>query len=147
MRRWLLQFSLWLGSPRLVAWVAQRLAVEPDERAALAAVEATRRGIMTLYNLRCPLCGTEIQQAWTVTPDGRLGVRRKSLCPACDFRLDCCRHCQHFLLGGSGSHMVGGGGMPTLRINDDDYSSGRCGVYRTYTSVYELYDERTADRL
>ncbi len=141
----LLRLALWLGWPRLVAWTAWRLGITREERDGLSAAEAARRGLASLLNLRCPLCGTEIRGAWTVTADGQLGARRASVCPTCDFRLDSCRHCRHFRPGGAAGAAVNSGMM--VRVGDEDFTQGGCEVYRGYASVYDLYGEKMADRL
>lgn len=141
MHAFLIRLCLRLGSPRLTRWLAERLGVTADERAAWARAEAARRGLASLADLRCPLCGSEIRRAWTVTPDGRLNARRGSLCPTCDFRLDSCRHCRHFLPG-SGQR----GEFLAPAFGETDYTTGRCNIYRGYVSVYDLYGGAMADR-
>lgn len=143
----LLQWSLALGAARPAAWLARRLGVTPEARARLAAEEAGRRRLARLTNLRCPLCDTEIEDAWTVTPEGGIEARPNSACPHCDFRLDACRHCRHFVAGGTGgSSYTGSPLQPMAHFGDEDFTRGGCGVYRAYVSVYDLYDPKTADR-
>ena len=143
----LFQWTLSLGAVRLAAWLARRLGVTPEAQARLAAEEARRRRLARLTNLRCPLCDTEIEDAWTVTPEGRIEARPGCTCPRCDFRLDACRHCQHFVAGGTGgSSYTGWSLQPMVKFGDEDFTRGGCGVYRAYVSVYDLYDPKTADR-
>ena len=143
----LLKLTLSAGADGIAARLARRLGVTLETRARLASEEAQRRRLARLTNLRCPLCDTEIEDAWTVTPDRRIEARPNCVCPRCDFRLDACRHCQHFVAGGtSGSSYTGWSLQPMVNFGDEDFTRGGCGVYRAYVSVYDLYDERTADR-
>lgn len=143
MRDIAMRLALALGSPRLTRWLAARLAITPGEREVEARDEAKRRGLASLASLCCPLCGSEIRDAWRVEADGHIGARRASLCPTCDFRLDSCRHCRHFLPGQDGPR----GDFLTPGFGNVDYTSGRCNVYRGYVSVYDLYGESMADRM
>ena len=82
-------------------WGARVEALSPDERAALLAQETATLGLSRADGLRCPLCAAEIPRAWALTPDGHPTVAPGPIeCPRCDFRLDACRHCAHFLPGG-----------------------------------------------
>jgi hypothetical protein len=104
------------------------------ERQAILAEAATRRGLRRIDSLRCPLCSSEIEPALMLAGDGRLAVRPHSHCPRCDFRLDSCRHCQHF-------QPAHGMGMPGFdwggASGGTDYTHGRCGFYREAVPVTE----------
>ena len=94
-------------------------------------IDLTRQhNLLSITNVRCPLCESEIKNALAVSTDGELYIRRNAACPHCDFRVDACRHCEHFRPAG------GGFAMFDLR---GDYSHGRCGVYRAVESVRTAY--------
>src|SRR5512136_1546064 len=74
----------------------------PEARELL--VEAARaHNLLNVANVRCPLCGSEIKDALAVADDGELYVRRKAACAHCDFRVDSCRHCAHFMPSTAGA--------------------------------------------
>jgi len=78
-------------------------------------------------NIRCPVCDAELANVLTVLDSGGLGVRPAAQCPQCDFRLDACRHCQHFLPANDG---FGG---------QKDFTTGRCGLYRAPQLVQNAF--------
>ena len=102
---WLVHRLGWalLGAvvPSRYWWKTRIERLSPREQADLLARETTALGLSCADSLRCPLCTAEIPHAWTLTPDGRSTVAPGPVeCPRCDFRLDACRHCIHFLPGG-----------------------------------------------
>jgi len=111
-------------------WGARIAALSPEEEETLLAQETAALGLERADSLRCPLCGAEITHAWALTPEGRPTVAPGPVeCPDCDFRLDTCRHCAHFLPGGPqamGQSGWAGGG---------DITHGRCGHYRSSQPV------------
>ena len=117
-------------------WYDERLRLLPsEERARLRARHAERLGLQQISNLHCPLCGTEIQRVWVLGGSGRLAVRKGPVvCPACDFRLDSCRHCAHFKQG------IG-------IMHSHDSSHGHCTFYKTFQPVEELCPPEVAQRL
>jgi len=122
-----------LGSvaPSRYWWGARVDALSLEERADLLARETVALGLSRADGLRCPLCRAEVVRAWALTPDGRPTVAPGPIqCPRCDFRLDACRHCAHFLPGepqawGQISYIGG------------DSSFGRCGRRRVSQPVEE----------
>jgi hypothetical protein len=88
-------------------------------------------GLSRADGLRCPLCRAEVDRAWALTPDGRPTVTPGPVeCPRCDFRLDACCHCAHFLPGrlrAWGQLDFGGG----------DLTFGRCDRRRVSQPVEE----------
>ena len=81
-------------------WRARIESLLPQEQADLLSRETARLGLSRADSLRCSLCTAEIERAWTLTSEGRPTVGPSPVaCPRCDFRLDSCRHCVHFLLG------------------------------------------------
>ena len=105
-----------------------RLSV-PEARELLVAT-AQAHGLLSVVNLRCPLCDYEIANALAVTADGELYIRRQTTCAHCDFRADACRHCAHFRPASGGA---------TAFDRHGDVSHGRCGFYRTVESVRTAY--------
>jgi len=72
----------------------------PGEQADLLKRETAALGLARADNLRCPLCGADVPRAWALDSDGRPTAAPGPIkCPQCDFRLDACRHCAHFLPG------------------------------------------------
>ena len=91
--------------------------------------------------LQCPLCGAPVPHAWTLDEKGRPTVARGPIrCPACDFRLDACRHCAHFLPGSARGWVQPGFGS-------DDMTFGRCGFYQSVQPVEQAADPDMARRL
>lgn len=119
-------------------WWAARLDLQKtDEADALLASMARAYGLAHITNVRCPLCESEIEDALSVTADGMLAVRSGATCPRCDFRLDACRHCAHFLPAKD----------PYATFNrQGDVTHGRCNRYRALQPVREAYPH-LADRL
>lgn len=127
------------------AWWDHRLRLMPEtERRQLLADLSMRWNQPAPETLRCPLCGAaDLEQVW-IMREGRLAVaRREAVCPSCGFRLDCCRHCVHFL---PGEGNTSGFGISSL-IGGGDIGSGRCGHYKTWRSVREVCPPDMARRL
>jgi len=128
-------------APARYWWGARIDALSPEERADILARETEALGLSRADSLRCPLCGAEIPHAWMLGPDGRPTVAPGPVeCPGCDFRLDACRHCIHFLPGGdrtAGQPGWGGG----------DVTFGRCGRYRQSQPVEQACTPEMARRL
>jgi hypothetical protein len=122
-----------LGSviPSRYWWGARVEALSPEERADLLARETAALGLSRADGLRCPLCRAEVVHAWALTPDGHPTVAPGPVeCPRCDFRLDACRHCAHFL---PGSPRAWG----QISYIGGDSSFGRCGRRRVSQPVEE----------
>jgi hypothetical protein len=103
----------------------------PEARELL--IDLTRtHNLLSITNVRCPLCDTEIKNALAVTDGGELYVRRNAACPHCDFRVDACRHCAHFQPATDGFTMFDRRG---------DFSHGRCDFYRAVESVRTAYPQ------
>jgi len=111
-----------------------RLAV-PEARELLS-IMAHAHGLLSVVDVRCPLCDHEIRNALSVAADGELYVRRQAACAHCDFRVDACRHCAHFQPATGGAMLERHG----------DFSHGRCGFYRAVEPVRTAYP-RHARRL
>ena len=128
-------------------WWGVRLEhLAPAEQMAVLAEAARRLGLHSVANLRCPLCGQEIEKALGISPTGQIVVPRETICPTCGFRLDACRHCQHFKPGAqSGGAGPTWGGM-AMRW-ETDYTQGACRLYKEARSVTELYPPQMAERL
>jgi hypothetical protein len=114
----------WWGArlERLAAPTARELLVEA----------ARAHHLLQVTNVRCPLCDTEIKNALAVADDGELYVRRQAACAHCDFRVDACRHCAHFIPSTAGDTVFGRHG---------DFSHGRCGFYRAPEAVRTAYPQ------
>ena len=111
-------------APARYWWGARLEALSTQERDALLVRETKTLGLSRADGVRCPLCTVEISHAWTLTCAGRPTVSPGPVeCPACDFRLDACRHCIHFLPASIG----GIGTSPWLA---SDVTSGRCNRYK-----------------
>ncbi len=115
-------------------WQARLERLNSDEANHLLQSAAHARRLTSVVNVRCPLCDAEIVNALAVTASGALAIRPLAQCPRCDFRLDACRHCQHFLPAEDG---LGG---------QKDFTYGRCEQYRAAQPVREAYPH-IADRL
>ena len=112
-------------------WGARVEALAPEERADLLARETAALGLSRADGLRCPLCGAEVVRAWALAPDGCPTVASGPVeCPRCDFRLDACRHCAHFLPGGLR-------GWGQLDFGGGDFTFGRCDRRRVSQPVEE----------
>jgi hypothetical protein len=125
-----LRWALWGAVvPARYWWEARIEAMPQQERSALLARETAALGLKQADGLRCPLCGTEVPGAWTLDAQGQAAVAPGPVeCPACDFRLDACRHCAHFLPGAPRSL-----GVPSWQAGD--ITSGRCGHYKAWQAV------------
>ena len=125
-------------SPMRYWWGARLLLLPRPTQERLLTEGATRLGLSRVDSVRCPLCGTGIERAWTVNNAGRLDVARRTVvCPQCDFRLDACRHCRHFRPGGAA------GSLDTLT----DYTRGRCAVHKRSQPVEDFCAPEMAKRL
>jgi hypothetical protein len=123
-------------------WGARIGALSPRERADLLARETEALGLSRADSLRCPLCGAEVPRAWALAPDGCPTVAPGPVeCPRCDFRLDACRHCAHFL---PGSPQAWGGGFGW---GGGDVTSGRCDRYKVQQPVEQTCAPGMARRL
>ncbi len=113
-------------------WGARIEALSAQERDALLASETEALGLSRADSVRCPLCTAEVSHAWTLTPAGHPTVGPSPVeCPDCDFRLDACRHCTHFLP----SPGRGAAASPWLA---GDVTSGRCNRYRGLQPVEQV---------
>ena len=111
-------------------WGARLRILSEDEARALLQAAAQAQRLTSVVNVRCPLCDAEIVDALTLTDEGRLVIRPNAQCSRCDFRLDACRHCAHFLPAQEGFSLTKGQG---------DFSHGRCGQYRALQPVRDAY--------
>ena len=125
-----LRWALWGAvSPARYWWRARIETMPEQERSALLARETAALGLERADSQRCPLCQAEVPCAWALDAGGRATVAPGPVeCPACDFRLDACRHCAHFLPGAPRSP-----GVPSW--NAGDITSGRCGHYKEWQAV------------
>jgi len=122
-------------------WGARIEALSPDERDELLARETEALGLSRADSLRCPLCGAEVPGAWTLTPDGRPTVARGPVeCPHCDFRLDACRHCAHFLPGSAQT-------QGQVGLGSGELTFGRCERYKTAQPVERVCPPEMARQL
>lgn len=122
-------------------WGGRIAALSADEREALLARETESLGLSQANSIRCPLCSTEISHAWILTSAGRPSVGPGPIaCPDCDFRLDACRHCTHFLPGSP----QGLGISPWL---SGDVTTGRCNRYKAPQPVEQVCAPDMARRL
>jgi hypothetical protein len=116
-------------APSRYWWGTRIDAMSPDERRELLARQTATLGLSRADSERCPLCGSEIAHAWIVTASGRADVAPGPVtCGACDFRLDACRHCHHFLPGPPR-------GWVDLSFGQGDITFGRCGIYKSVQPV------------
>jgi hypothetical protein len=110
-------------------WGARIEALDPQEQHDLLAHETDALGLSRADSLLCPLCGVEVPHAWGLTAQSQPTVALGPIeCPRCDFRLDTCRHCAHFLPGRPQSW----GQLPWAQ---DDPTTGRCNQYRAWQPV------------
>ena len=120
-------------------WRARIGTLPPQEQAELLACETASLGLTRADSLWCPLCGTEVERAWTLDCDGRPTVAPGPVqCPQCDFRLDACRHCANFLPG-----------LPQAASSwtSTDTTFGRCGFYKATLPVAQICPPEVAQRL
>lgn len=113
-------------------WQARLKRMSQAEARTVLAEQAAVHRLASVANLRCPLCDTEIENALSVTAAGVLAVHSPARCPRCDFRLDACRHCRHFL---PAEDNWGG---------QKDFTTGRCGLYRAPQPVREAFPQIAA---
>ncbi len=116
-------------------WGARLDRLTASEALELLATAAQTLGLLSVANVRCPLCDAEIKHVFSVTANGELYVHRQAKCTQCDFRVDACRHCAHFLPAGA-----------TMFEQRGDFSHGRCGFYRASEPVRTAYPQH-AQRL
>ncbi len=128
-------------APSRYWWGARIEVLSPQEQADLLARETTALGSSRAGGLRCPLCGAEVPHAWALTPAGRPTVAPGPVeCPRCDFRLDSCRHCAHFLPGKPRAWGQFGWGS-------DDVTFGRCNRYKEPQPVEQVCRPEVACQL
>ncbi|MEJ2209302.1 MAG: hypothetical protein P8129_09735 [Anaerolineae bacterium] len=137
-----LAWALWGALVPSHYWWDRRLAaMSAPARQALLARETAKLGLSRADAQRCPLCGTEIPGAWTLNQEGQSTMASGPVeCPACDFRLDSCRHCKHFMPGGPQ-------GAFQLSAHAADITSGRCGFYKRSQPVEQTTTPDMARRL
>jgi len=127
-------------APSRYWWGARIEMMSPQEQANLLAHETAKLDLTRADNLRCPLCGAEVVNAWTLDADGQPAIPPGPVqCPQCDFRLDACRHCAHFL---PGSATTSG-----LTLRGDEMTFGRCRFYKTPQPVERITTPEMARRL
>jgi hypothetical protein len=132
----MLRWVLWAVVDADRYWWGARLdRLSAPEARELLVETARAHDLLNVTNLRCPLCSHEIKNALSVAADGELYVRRKAACAHCDFRVDACRHCAHFLPATAGATMFDRYG---------DYSHGRCGYYRAPEAVRTAYPQHAS---
>jgi hypothetical protein len=127
-----LGWALWGAVvPSRYWWGAHIEAMSPDAQQQLLARETQALGLTRADGERCPLCAAEIPQAWALDGEGRVTVAQGPVqCLECEFRLDSCRHCRHFLPGPPRSSFE-------LAPSEADITSGRCGFYKQSQPVEE----------
>ncbi|MFW6181294.1 MAG: hypothetical protein ACOC8N_06050 [Spirochaetota bacterium] len=117
--------------PSLYWWKYRLPLLSPEQKARIMERETAALDVGSPDSLACPLCGREIPRAWAIDRHGRLTVaRRPAACPRCDFRLDSCRFCGHFMPGERGS-------WGQVGFGESDITFGRCEVYRKEMPVEE----------
>jgi len=127
-------------TPSRYWWGARIEALSPQEQANLLARETAALGLSRADSLRCPLCGAEVPHAWALASNGRHTVAPGPIeCPHCDFRLDSCRHCAHFL---PGPPQAWG-----LSWRSDDLTCGRCNQYKVTQPVEQACSPEMARQL
>jgi hypothetical protein len=128
-------------APSRYWWGARIEAMPPAERDDLLARETAAMGLERADGLSCPLCRSEIPRAWEVDASGRPTVAQGPVeCTRCDFRLDSCRYCVHFL---PGAPAVWG----HLPLGHGDRTFGRCSSYREPQAVEQAYSPQMARQL
>jgi hypothetical protein len=129
-----------LGGTHLIAvldadrywWGARLDRLALPEARELLAESARAHNLLNVANVRCPLCDAEITSALAAADDGELYVRRQAACARCDFRVDACRHCAHFLPATVSF---------TMFDRHGDFSHGRCAQYRAPEPVRTAYPQ------
>lgn len=128
-------------APSRYWWGARLKDMPSDEQADLLARETAALGLARADSLRCPLCGADAPRAWALDSAGRPTAAPGPIkCPQCDFRLDACRHCAHFL---PGSPQAWGRGS----WSSDDWTFGRCSVYKELQPVEQVSSPEMARQL
>jgi hypothetical protein len=112
-------------------WGARLDRFSVSEARVLLADSAREHDLLNVTDVRCPLCDHEIKQALSVV-GGDIVVRRQAVCAGCDFRVDACRHCAHFIPATDSGAIFG---------REGDFSHGRCGFYRASESVRTAYPQ------
>jgi len=129
------------AAPSLYWWNYRIPLLTSRQKARILERETAALGVGSPDSLACPLCGREVPRAWALADDGRLTVAgRPAACPRCDFRLDSCRFCGHFLPGERGS-------WGQVGFGESDITFGRCGVYRREMPVEEACPRHVAEQL
>ncbi len=130
-----IEIARWTLTALIVAdrywWGARLDRLSVPQARGLLADNAREHDLLNVTDVRCPLCDYEIKQALSVVDDD-LVVRRQAVCAHCDFRVDACRHCAHFIPAADGV---------TLLERHGDFSHGRCGFYRALESVRTAYPQ------
>ena len=127
--------------PSLYWWKYRISAQTSVQRDNLLRKETATLNLKSPDNLICPLCGSEIERAWTVTENGSATVSKGPIsCPRCDFRLDSCRFCQHFLAGKPGA-------WGQVGMGESDITCGRCSIYKEERPVDKTYSPSVAKKL
>ena len=122
-------------------WAARIEAMTVREREEVLAQGTSDLGLNRAGSLRCPLCGTEVPRAWALDAGHYPTIAPGPIeCPECDFRLDACRHCAHFLPGSPQR-------ITSARWVADDLGSGRCSRYRVSQPVEQTTTADMARRL
>jgi hypothetical protein len=128
-------------APARYWWRARIEAMPEQERRSLLNSETVELGLEKADSLRCPLCGAEVPSAWALDAARQAAVAPGPVkCPSCDFRLDACRHCAHFLPGAPRSP-----GVPSWHA--DDITSGRCRHYKAWQAVEQTTTPEMARQL
>jgi hypothetical protein len=113
-------------------WGARLDRLSIAEARELLVETARAHNLLNVTSMRCPLCDSEMKNVLAVADNGDLYVRRQATCPHCDFRVDACRHCAHFLPATDGA---------TVFDRHGDLSHGRCAQYRALESVRTAYPQ------
>jgi hypothetical protein len=128
-------------APHRYWWGARLEGMSPGEQADLLTRETAALGLARADSLRCPLCGADVPRAWALDFDGRPTAAPGQIkCPRCDFRLRACRHCAHFLSGNPPGWGRGG-------WSSDDWTFGRCSVYKELQPVEQVSSPEMARQL
>jgi hypothetical protein len=128
-------------TPSRYWWGARIEALSPHEQADLLAQETAALGLSRADSLRCSLCGAEVPHAWALASNGRPTVAPGPIeCPHCDFRLDSCRHCAHFLPGPPQA-------WGSLNWGGSDVTSGRCNIHKVTQPVEQACAPEMARQL
>jgi hypothetical protein len=127
--------------PSLYWWKYRISVLTSEQRESLLRKETATLNLRSPNNLICPLCGSEIEGAWAVTEKGGVTVSKGPIsCPRCDFRLDSCRFCQHFLSGKPGA-------WGQVGMGESDITYGRCSIYKKERPVDETCNPSVAKKL